>query len=150
MWTCIAIALINTGILGWRLFRPPAPTEVTITYPINLAQAEPIEVVRGTFEGLPEGKAIWIVLFIPDVGRYYPQNRPADIEAGNRWSSLAYLGVPSDTGKRFDILAVVADSEAKNAFNAYLANARDRNNWAGLETLPSGATIYARITVTRK
>ncbi len=150
MWTCIAIALINTGILGFRLFRPPAPTEVVINYPINLAQANQTEVVRGTFEGLPEGKVIWVVLFIPDVGRYYPQNRPADLEAGNKWSSLAYLGIPSDTGKRFDILAVVADSEAQNAFNAYLAEARDRNNWAGLETLPPGAVIHARITVTRK
>ncbi len=150
MWACIAIALVNTGILGVRLLRPPSPTEVAITYPTNFAQAEQREVIRGTFEGLPEKTVIWVVLFIPDVGRYYPQNQPADLEANNRWSSLAYLGVPSDTGKRFDILAIVADTEAQNAFNAYLADARARNNWAGLEALPQGARIYARITVTRK
>jgi len=150
MWACIVIAVVNTGILGWRLFSPPPPTGVTITYPINLARVDQTEVVRGTFQGLPTGKTIWIVLFIPEAGRYYPQNRPADLEAANRWSSLAYIGVPSDTGKRFDILAVVADTGAQNAFNAYLADARDRSDWAGMEALPEGAVIYDRITVTRK
>lgn len=150
MWVCIAIAAVNTGILGWRLFRPPPLTEVTITYPTNLARVDQTEVVLGTFQGLPEGKTIWIVIFIPEVGRYYPQNRPVDLEAGNKWSSLAYIGVPSDTGKRFDILAVVVDTGAQNAFNAYLADARDRSDWAGMEALPEGAIIYDRITVTRK
>jgi hypothetical protein len=115
-----------------------------------LARVDQTEVVRGTFQGLPTGKTIWIVLFIPEVGQYYPQNRPADLEAANRWSSLAYIGIPSDTGKRFDILAVVADTGAQNAFNAYLADARDRSDWAGMEALPEGAVIYDRITVTRK
>lgn len=150
MWTCIVIAVVNTGILGWRLFSPPPSTEVAITYPINLARVDQTEVVRGTFQGLPTGKTIWIVLLIPEVGRYYPQNRPADLEAANRWSSLVYIGVPSDTGKRFDILAVVADTGAQNAFNAYLADARDRSDWAGMEALPEGAVIYDRITVTRR
>ncbi len=150
MWVCIAIAVVNTGILGWRLLRPSPSMEVAITYPTNLSKVEQTETIRGTVTKLPEEHVIWVVVFIQEVGRYYPQNRPADLEAGGRWSSLVYIGVPSDIDKRFDILAVVADTNAQNVFNAYLAEARDRSDWAGLEMLPEGAVIYDRITVTRK
>lgn len=146
MWACIAIAALNTVILGWRLLRP---VDAAITYPANQARVDQIETVRGTVQGLPAGQVIWVVIFPQEVGRYYPQNWPADLEAGGEWSSITYIGVPSDTGKRFDVLVVLADAEAQNAFNAYLADARDRADWPGLEALPSGAVIYDRITVTR-
>jgi hypothetical protein len=150
MWACVAIAVINTGLLAWRLLYPGPATNVTITYPINLARVDQTETVRGTVHGLLGEQVVWVVVFAQGVGRYYPQNRPADIEADNKWSSIVYIGVPADTDKRFDILAVVVDSEAQNAFDAYLADARDRNDWAGLEALPAGAVIHDRITVTRK
>lgn len=150
MWACIAIAVVNTGILGWRWLRPPPPPSVKITYPANLGRVDMTETIIGTVQGLQEGEAIWVVLFIKDVGRYYPQNLPATIEAGGRWSSLAYIGVPSDDGMRFDILAIIANAEAQNAFKAYLAEAGENNNWAGMEVLPQGAVIYDRVTVTRR
>ncbi len=150
MWICIIVAVVNTVILGWRLLSPAPATKVAITYPVNLARVEQSETLRGTVEGLPPGQVIWVVIFVQDVGRYYPQNRPADIEAGGKWSSLVYIGQPNDSGKRFDIIAVVANGEAQNAFNVYLADARDRSDWPGLEALPAGATIHDRITVTRK
>lgn len=150
MWICTIVAVVNTVILGWRLISPTPTTKVVITYPVNLARVEQSETVRGTVERLPAGQVIWVVIFVQEVGRYYPQNRPADIEAGGKWSSLVYLGQPNDSGKRFDVIAVVANAEAQNAFNAYLADARDRGDWPGLETIPAGAMIYDRVTVTRK
>lgn len=150
MWACIAIALVNTGVLGWRLLRPLPSTEAAITYPTSLSNVRQTETVRGTVRGLSEGQVIWVVVLVQEVGRYYPQNRPADLEANDRWSSLAYLGIPSDTDKRFDILVAAVNTEAQNAFNAYLADARDMSDWAGMETLPEGAVVYDRVTVTRK
>lgn len=150
MWLAIAIALINTGILVWRLWRPSPPTEVTITYPADLSEVEQSETIRGTVQGLPEGHVIWVVVFVQEVGRYYPQDRPVELEANGEWSLLAYIGVSFDIGKKFDILAVVADTKAQSAFSAYLLNAKERNEWSGLERLPEGATIYDRVTVTRK
>jgi len=150
VWVCIAIAVINTGFLGWRLLRPEPTTSVAIVYPANLARVDQAETVRGTVQALPAGQVIWVVVFAQEVGRYYPQNRPADVEAGGKWSSLAYIGMPADTGKKFDILAVVANAEAQDAFGVYLADARDRSDWAGLEALPAGAVIHDRIAVTRK
>lgn len=84
------------------------------------------------------------------MGRFYPQNRPVDVEAGANWSSVVYLGVAADVGARFDILAVVANAEAQQAFDAYLAEARDKSDWSGLTALPEGAVIHDRITVVRK
>lgn len=150
MWVCVAIAVVNTGFLGWQLLRPEPATDVTITYPVGLAKVDQTETVRGTVEGLPSEHVIWVVVFAQEVGRFYPQNRPADIEAANKWSSLVYIGVPADTDKRFDILAVVVNTEAQNALRAYLSDARDRSDWPGLEALPEGAMIYDRITVTRE
>jgi hypothetical protein len=150
MWICIVVAVMNSGLLGWRWLRPGPTTDVTITYPINQARVDQTETVRGTSQGLSAEQVIWVVVFVQEVGRYYPQNRPADMEAGDNWSSIVYIGIPADTGKRFDILAVVANEEAQDAFTVYLADARDRSDWPGLESLPAGAVIYDRITVTRR
>lgn len=150
MWLCIIIAVFNSAILGWRLFSPTPTTKVAINYPANLSLTDQSETVQGTVEGLLPGEVIWVVIFVQDVGKYYPQNQPAVIEAGGKWSSLAYIGQPDDSGKRFDIIVVVANQEAENALNVYLANARDRSDWSGLGNLPAGATIYDRVTVTRK
>jgi hypothetical protein len=150
MWICIALAVINSGVLGWRLLHPSPATDVSITYPINHARIDQNETVHGTSQELPSGQVIWVIVFAQDVGRYYPQDRPADIEAGNKWSSIVYIGIPEDTGKRFDVLVVLADADAQDAFSAYLADSAQRNDWSGLVALPKGAVIYDRITVTRK
>jgi len=150
MWVCIAVIVMNSSLFWWRRLRPRPTTDVAITYPINHARVDQTETVRGTSQELSAEQVIWVVIFAQEVGRYYPQNRPADIEAGNRWSSIVYIGQQADAGKRFDILAVVANAEAQDAFNVYLADARDRSDWPGLEALPEGAVIYDRITVTRR
>jgi hypothetical protein len=50
----------------------------------------------------------------------------------------------------FDAIAVLADGASQTAFNNYLAEARDKKDWRGLEELPAGAKIYSRVTVTRE
>lgn len=150
IWALVAIAAINTGFLGWRWFGPEPATDAAITYPIDLAEVNQTETVRGTVQGLPSEHVIWVAVVPLEVGRYYPHDRPADIEAHDKWSSLAYIGIPADTGKRFDILVLVANHQAQGAFTAYLADAEGRSDWAGMESLPVGAVIYDRITVTRK
>lgn len=150
MWVCILIAVINTGLLGWRFLSPPTTASVSITYPASLAKTDHTETVRGTVQGLPAGKVVWLVVFAQEVGRYYPQNQPANIEANDKWSSIAYMGVPGDAGKRFDLLAVVADTETQDAFNTYLADARDKSDWAGLAALPSSAVTFDSVTVKRQ
>lgn len=128
----------------------PVKTEIKITYPSEGATVQQTESVKGTSQAIPDGHTIWVVVFIPTIGRYYPQNYPASAQPNGNWSSIAYLGVEKDAGLRFEILAVLANHNAQAAFNNYLKDARDKKSYPGLEQLPKEAVIYDRITVTRR
>ena len=150
IWTivmCISLILLvaNLGVFGWRYW---PTTEVEITYPYDGAIVEIREMVRGTSQKIAEGQAIWIVVYVD--GRYYPQDDPADVQVDGDWSSLAFIGIEEDVGRKFDIIAVLANKDAQDAFNAYLVQAKVKKTWPGLEKLPNGAEIYDRITVTRR
>jgi len=91
-----------------------------------------------------------VVVYVPAVGRYFPQDNPADVQADGEWSSKATIGIASNAGLQFDIRAVIADKDAQDSFQKYLAQAKAAGSWSGLDRLPQGAVIYDRITVTRK
>ena len=148
-----ALSLLLTACLPSQTVTPISPTPSTdakISQPTDGATVSQTETIKGTSQRVPDTSAIWVVVYIPSVGRYYPQNNPADIQANGNWSSVAYIGIPTDVGLKLDIIVVMADKTAQDAFNAYLKNARDKNDYPGLEQLPKGAKIYDRITVTRK
>ena len=128
----------------------PKESVVRITYPSDGATVEIREIVRGTSQNIPKEQAIWVVIYPHEVNRYYPQDYPADIQANGYWSSLAFFGSEKDTGKKFDVVVVLANKDAQDTFNAYLKKGKEEKSWPGLERLPEGAVIYDRITVTRK
>ena len=148
MVVCLILLVANLGVFGWRYCGPT--TEVEITYPYNDDTVKIREMVQGTSQKIPEGQAIWIMVYSHVVGRYYPQDNPADVQANGDWTSLTSIGIEEDVNRKFDIIAVLADKRAQDAFNAYLTKAKDTNTWPGLERLLEGVTIYDRITVTRK
>ena len=157
----IAITLGSTLLLaacGWPQPKPqptptptPVPTtNVKITEPSEGTKVAQTQMVKGTSQKIPDSQVVWVVLFVHNVGRYYPQNQRADIQANGDWASVSYIGVPKDIGLKFDVIAVLADKEGQNAFNKYLVDAKDKSDYAGLERLPDGATIYDRVSVTRR
>jgi len=146
MVVCVILLAANLGVFGWRYIKP----EVEITYPYDGANVEIGELVRGTSEKISKGQAIWIIVYPYLFDRYYPQNNPAAVQANGDWISLTFIGIEEDVNKKFDIIVVLADKMAQDAFNAYLIQAKDTDTWPGLERLPEGVTIYDRITVTRK
>lgn len=148
MGITVALLLANLAFFGWRSCSHT--TDIKITYPYDGATVEAREMVRGDLSGVPEGDVPWIVVYSQFVGRYYPQNDPADVQANGDWSSLAFVGVEEDVGQQFDIIIVLLDKTAQAAFNAYLSQAKDNEAWPGLASLPEGALIYDRVIVTRK
>ncbi len=132
-----------------RITRRATP-EVRITSPSNGGSASMQETIRGTSRALPRGDSIWVVLYIPSTARYYPQDRPADVQAGGGWNALAQLGGAQDAGRRFEVLAVAADAAARAEFHAYLDEGARRQSWEGLVRLPAGAREYDRVAVTRQ
>jgi hypothetical protein len=130
---------------------PTPVTEIKITYPVTggvVNQAG--EVVRGTSKDVPAGQKLWVVVFVHEVSRYYPQNNPAKLNADGTWDSPTAFGVAKDSGDKFDALAVTVDARAEAEFRSYLQTARDKNDYPGFELLPDGALTRDTVTVTRK
>jgi hypothetical protein len=125
-------------------------TQLRITSPREGARVEMQETIRGTSRNLPAGDSVWLVIFIPDAGRYYPQDRPADVQAGGGWNSPAHLGLGDDGGRRFEVLAVAADAPTRAAFGRYLAESARGRSWPGIERLPATAREFDRVAVIRR
>ena len=73
---------------------PPSPTappvtEVKITRPADGDAVGMSEVVRGTSQNVPAGQKIWVAVFVQKVSRYYPQDRPADVQTSGNWDSAS-------------------------------------------------------------
>ncbi|HEX8906224.1 MAG TPA: hypothetical protein VF771_15350 [Longimicrobiaceae bacterium] len=130
--------------------KPNGEPELRITYPKEGGSAAAQEMIRGTSHHLPSGDSIWVVLYIPSASRYYPQDHPADVQAGGGWNSIAQLGGPRDAGHPFEVLAVAADAATRAAFRQYLADGARRQSWDGVERLPATAREYDRVAVTRQ
>lgn len=128
----------------------PIITDVKISQPIDGAKVDQTETIKGTSQNIPEGSVIWVVIYLPAVRRYFPQNLPADIQVNGDWSSVVSIGQVGESGLMADIIAVLANKSVQDSFNLYLKDAINTNDFSGLEKLPAGALIYHRISVMRK
>lgn len=141
------------GLAAAGCFQPPKHgTDVKITSPPDGGAVAQADIVRGTSRNVPAGEKIWVVLFIPRVARYYPQDNPAVVQPDGNWNSPAYFGLRTtdDSGVRFEVYAVTVNGAGQTAFQNYLKDASDKNDFAGLKQLPEGVTQQHSVTVTRK
>ena len=132
--------------------RAPAP-RAKITEPAHGAVvSSPVPVV-GSASGLPADGRIWTAVHTG--GLFWPQAQAVVVgdEREASWTAQASLGRGDDTdhGNAFDILAVLADSEAEKVFVPWLDRGQGMTRGArfpGLSALPRGARILDRVTVT--
>jgi hypothetical protein len=148
----LSIALVAVSCLPTptATITPTLATAIKITYPTEGSKVEQIETVKGSSQAIPDGSVIWLVVFVPSVGRYFPQNRFADMLANGTWTSVVYIGQPGESGLKADVVAVLADKDAQAAFDGYLKNAMDKQDYPGLEQLPEGAVQHVRVSVVRR
>jgi len=148
----IVNALLNSRLTEKMLLpETPLPPEVKITYPRDGDEIECEEdichiTVEGTFQRIPNGQVIWILVF-PQVPNsfYYPQDIHASLNNVNgTWTSPANIGIyePEDDGKQFSIVVVVANKDAQDILEKAIGTGRKQ--------LPQGASELDRITVTRR
>ncbi|XHH07810.1 MAG: hypothetical protein ACFCUE_09550 [Candidatus Bathyarchaeia archaeon] len=85
---------------------------------------------------VPSEDTIWLI--VKSGERYYPMTSAVMSQTYGSWpdeicvwSSTAYLGGLQDSGKKFDILAVIADNDAQDALNRYNDNAKTIQVYAG-------------------
>jgi uncharacterized membrane protein YeaQ/YmgE (transglycosylase-associated protein family) len=151
---CGGLVGVVIGLKISPIFNSPcnlfSPTQVDITSPISGSTVPRLVTVQGTACRIPKDKELW-VLVVPDgVASYYPQTGPVVIASGNTWSTSAYLGVdnPTDAGKGFSLVAVLADRQGGAAIRTYFA--QQGPNFIGLEPLPTGVQLKTEVRVIRK
>jgi hypothetical protein len=154
-WTHLLLAFVGLTTVGgaaswWQQSYATREPALKITYPAAGAEVSMREEVEGTYENLPDGQVVWVVVYSHASGRYYPQNDPAELQRNGRWTSLVYFGVEADRRQTFDALAVLADAKGQASIRSYLAEARDRNDWPGLDRWPQGVILYDRVKVARR
>jgi hypothetical protein len=129
---------------------PPTPDpQIAITAPAEGGQVGHVDVVSGTAKHLPDGRALWAVIRPMMSPRLHPQAGPIGVDTTGRWSIACTFGLPDQVGLQFAVLVVVANAEAQQHFNTYLAAAATAN-FPGMGTMPPGATQVTTVTVTRR
>jgi hypothetical protein len=134
-----------------KVTRQSAPTTTptakgTITYPLANSSVSREETLTGTFQDLPEDAGLWIFVYIPSIGRYYPQSMPVTPDGNGTWSFYTFIGGPNDAGLDFELVLVLADPAATQALLDYQA----AQPGAGIPSLPAGAAELDRVPVTRR
>lgn len=134
---------------------PPPPDMVKITKPKNGETGLGSRVMVTGTANIPENLYLWIVVVPHASGMYFPQSFKAKSEPVGKgikgsWRETAALGEENlGRGEQFDILAVVADEQAKSELSTKLEEWKIARSWPGLLQLPSGAEEKVRITVKR-
>ncbi len=127
-------------------FRAAAPV-ASITEPLHGEAVCHEQTVRGTVSRLPESARLWLVLYAPDIERWYPISRPQPIvrDGASHWSSVAHIGRDArDEGDGYELQVHSADAKASRVFTA---DARRAAQGRGMTTLPAGAQQLDEIFV---
>jgi hypothetical protein len=146
----VILLVVNVALLVFFVAGYFSPVDLTVTYPSAGSNVGIAEVVRGTSQNIPNDKSIWVLVFIPQLDRYYPMQNPPLIQSNGDWSCLTTIGGSNDNGV-FGIVAVLADKTAQDAFDSYNKNSAENSIYPGILTqdLPPGLTVYQRVNVTR-
>lgn len=124
------------------------PPQIRINYTLDTAHIT--ENITGTAQNIPERCELWILVYPYATKTYYPQYGGASVQNGV-WSVPIYIGINDSIGEKFDIIAVLADNNARAELTSFLENGKIKNDWTvGMKEIPDGATVYDRITVVRK
>lgn len=106
--------------------------------------------VSGTAKGLPESSELWLVVYTPDIERYFPVGRAARVirRGKTRWSGVAYMGGSPrrEVGDAFELQIVGATQSADRSLDEYEKGPAIE---LGLPSLPSGTERLDKVFVTR-
>jgi hypothetical protein len=107
--------------------------------------------MRGTAKGVAGSAELWIVVYAPDIERFFPGDPTEKVSrrGETQWSGVAFVGSNSKgagVGEAYQ-LQIVSASEAASRSMADFKSGAARD--LGLQSLPSGAKVLASRFVTR-
>jgi hypothetical protein len=129
---------------------PKIKPDIKIIHPVEETNWQ--ENIGGNAKNIPDGYELWILVYSREKEQYYPYTKV--IPKYDEWViKPLVIGFKDDCYKDFDIIAVLADTQAQKIFNDYL-NSTEENEEniysQGIYHIPEGAKEYSRITLTRK
>jgi len=146
----IYLALICFVLFFLQMAIRPAQTDIRITYPQDQALSDRIEMIQGTSRNIPDEHQMWLVIFSKDIGKFYPQENPILAGSNGMWSKKCYVGSERDAGRDFELMVVLADPIANSVFLDYIEESESTGKWPGMNRLPEGAEIHAKVNVIRR
>jgi hypothetical protein len=127
--------------------------EIKITKPLDGDTVERFLSIEGTSKNFTDFQKMWAVVYIPSINRYFPMDKRTlgfNLLADGKWATQAIIGNPNESGKKFQLLAVIADEKANNEITLYLDECNRKIIWPGIQKLPDGLMITDRISVVRE
>jgi hypothetical protein len=147
------LAILCILIFGIIVNGNAKAAEIKITRPLDGDNVERILSIEGTSNNFTDFQKMWIFVYIPSINHYFPmdkRNMGFSLLADGNWTTQAIIGNPNESGKKFQLLAVIADEKANNEITLYLDEGNRKIIWPGIQELPDGTIIADRISVTRK
>lgn len=124
--------------------------DIEIVHPVEETNWQ--ENIGGIAKNIPDEYELWILVYSQEKDQYYPYTKV--VPEYDQWViKPLIIGFKGDYTKEFDIIAVLADTEAQEIFNNYLyeAEENEENIYSqGMYLIPDGAKEYDRITLSRK
>lgn len=122
--------------------------EIEIIHPEETVEWQ--EKIGGTAKNMPDGYELWILAYSKEKQEYYPITEAAT--KYDEWTTQVPIGLENDDGKKYDIIAVLADKKAQDRFNAHISSIKENEDAYSqcIYVIPDGAKEYDRITVTRE
>jgi len=106
--------------------------------------------MRGTAKGVGGSAELWIVVYAPDIERFFPGDPTQKVirRGETQWSGVAFVGSSKGVGIG-DAYQLQIVSAAQAASRSMADFKRGASRDLGLQSLPSGAKVLASRFVTR-
>jgi hypothetical protein len=143
----ILITVLGPSVVEILWPKPDGKIEIKIKNPPGGGLVDSQEAVKGESRNIPADHKIWVVVYSYPDRIFYPHRQNAETDPKGDWGSLEVnIGASTDYGKDFDLICLLADQDAQQAFMRYAESTESH----GMETLPKGATRYHQVKVKRK
>jgi hypothetical protein len=154
-WALMCAVFFTGGLVAalivWLVPPLGAPLpSVAFEYPANRARVTRKLPVNGTARNIPSDEQLWLVVEDAE-GQYHPQIKSVGVDLSNNWVTYVDIGTdaPSDVGRSFIVIAVLANAAAADKFDTYQKTAAARR-YPGMPNLPPTARRAAHVVVTRE
>jgi hypothetical protein len=153
----IVLLVAVVGFIAYILLLPTPRARIVKPEDYDRHNTVPVESkVVVEYNDIPSDRYIWVVVRIPTVRPMwlaYPQlmdGIPTPVTGSGRFETSVNLGGGADSGIPFNIVVLLLDGEANQAFKTYSKNCLDTGGCSGIALPYPGVEVLDFVTVIRE